>query len=254
MRTDFLNLNGGRRIAYCLTKGACDPGIVFLGGFSSDMEGTKALRLERWAARNRRSFLRFDYTGHGQSSGRFEDGCIGDWSADAFDAIQQLTSGPQLLVGSSMGGWIALLLARRRPEKILALVGIAAAPDFTDDFERNILTQEQLREIAENGKVEMPSEYSDEPTVITRRLLQDGQRNFVLNAPLSLPFPVRLLQGTADDDVKPSTAVRLLNHAQGPDIRLTLVKDADHRFSNERCLKLIEDTVASLLAARPATA
>ena len=250
MRADCLNLSRGRRIAYCHSKGSADPGIVFLGGFGSDMEGTKALHLERWAATRGRSFLRFDYTGHGQSSGRFEDGCIGDWSADAFDAIQQLTSGPQLLVGSSMGGWIALLLARRCPEKIMALVGIAAAPDFTDDFERNRLTQRQLWEITETGQVELPSEYSDKPTVVTRKLLRDGPRNFVLNSPLILPFPVRLLQGTADEDVEQSTAVRLLNHADGPDMRLILVKDADHRFSNERCLKLIEETVASLLAAQ----
>ncbi len=251
MRADCLKLSRGRRIAYCRSHGSSDPGIVFLGGFGSDMEGTKALRLERWAAKRGRSFLRFDYTGHGQSSGRFEDGCIGDWSADAFDAIQKLTSGPQLLVGSSMGGWIALLLARRCPEKIMALVGIAAAPDFTDDFERNRLTQEQLREVTDTGKVELPSEYSDQPMVVTRKLLQDGPRNFVLNAPLCLPFPVRFLQGTADEDVEQSTAIRLLNHAEGPDMRLVMVKDADHRFSNERCLKLIEDTVASLLATAP---
>ena len=253
MPASCLNLNRGRRIAYCLTKGSSGPGIVFLGGFCSDMEGTKALHLERWAAKRGKSFLRFDYTGHGLSSGRFEDGCIGDWTADAFDAIQQLTAGPQLLVGSSMGGWIALLLARRCPEKIMALVGIAAAPDFTDDFENNRLTPKQLREIFKTGKVEVPSEYSSQPTVVTRKLLRDGRRNFVLNAPLSLPFPVRLLQGTADGDVDQTTAIQLLNHAQGPDMRLILVKNADHRFSNARCLELIEETVASLLAARPET-
>jgi pimeloyl-ACP methyl ester carboxylesterase len=246
----FLDTAQGRRIAYHRTSGS-GPGVVFLGGFRSDMEGTKALHLETWARRTGRAFLRFDYSGHGQSSGRFEDGAIGDWAADAEAAITALTEGPQLLVGSSMGGWIALLVARRLPERIAGLVGIAAAPDFTAAMEAEF-TEQDRRSLAERGLLERPSDYAATPYTFTRRLFDDGRRNLVLAAPLRLPFPVRLLQGTADTDVAPDVALRLMNHADGPDIRLTLVKDADHRFSTPACLALIEASIGEILAA-PAT-
>ena len=226
----------GRRIAHHSRPGS-GPGVVFLGGFRSDMTGTKAGFLQDWADRQGRAFVRFDYSGHGQSSGRFENGCIGDWLADAA-AVLAAVPGPQVLVGSSMGGWIALLLARAMPNRIAGLVGIAAAPDFTEDSLWAQFTPAQRAELA-CGHVSLPSEYSAEPTVITRRLIEDGRDNLVLRAPLRLPFPVRLLQGTADLDVPVSVALRLLDHASGPDIRLTLVKGADHRFSTEACLAMI---------------
>ncbi len=235
----------GRRIAYHLTPGA-SPGVVFLGGFRSDMAGTKALHLETWATRTGRAFLRFDYSGHGQSSGRFEDGAIGDWAEDAVAAIGALTDGPQILVGSSMGGWIALLVARRLPGRLAGLVGIAAAPDFTADMESEF-TEEDRESLAERGVLERPSDYAPEPYTFTRRLFEDGRQNLVLATPLHLPFPVRLLQGTADTDVDPAVALRLLNHATGPNIRLTLVKDADHRFSTPECLALIEASIEDIL-------
>ena len=202
------------------------------------MTGTKALWLAEWARARGRAFLRFDYRGHGASSGDFLDGAIGDWADDAADAVARLTHGKQILVGSSMGGWIALLLARRIPEQVAALVGIAAAPDFTEDMWAR-MDEGQQRELMEAGRIEQPSDYSDEPTVITRRLIEDGRNQLVLRAPLKLPFPVRLLQGTADADVLPSVALRLLDHIDCPDARLTLVKDADHRFSGPRELALI---------------
>ncbi len=202
------------------------------------MTGTKALWLAEWARARGRAFLRFDYRGHGASSGDFLDGAIGDWADDAADAVARLTQGKQILVGSSMGGWIALLLARRIPEQVAALVGIAAAPDFTEDMWAR-MDEGQQRELMEAGRIEQPSDYSDEPTVITRRLIEDGRNQLVLRAPLKLPFPVRLLQGTADADVLPSVALRLLDHIDCPDARLTLVKDADHRFSGPRELALI---------------
>ncbi len=242
---EYLDLDGGRRIAYFRTVGR-EPGLVFLGGFSSDMDGTKALFLESWAMRQGRSFLRFDYTGHGRSSGRFEDGCISEWSDDAFDTIAALTEGPQIFVGSSMGGWISLLLARRCPDRFHGLVGIAAAPDFTDNFRKNRLTKEQLEKVEQSGVVQIPSDYEDQPFTITKKLLDDGEQNFVLESPLHASFPVRFLQGTADADVDQSTAVRLLNHIEGPDIQLLLVKDADHRFSDQRCLNLLLRTVELL--------
>jgi pimeloyl-ACP methyl ester carboxylesterase len=236
----------GRRIAHHRTPGA-GPGVVFLGGFRSDMEGTKALHLEAWARATGRAFLRFDYSGHGRSSGRFEDGAIGDWAEDAVAAVTALTEGPQILVGSSMGGWIALLLARRLPGRVAGLVGIAAAPDFTAAMEA-AFTEADRRSLAERGVIERPSDYAPEPYGFTRRLFEDGRRNLVLSAPLHLPFPVRLLQGTADTDVEPAVALRLLDHAAGPDIRLTLVKDADHRFSTPQCLALIEASIEDILA------
>jgi pimeloyl-ACP methyl ester carboxylesterase len=245
----FLDTPQGRRIAHHRTPGA-GPGVVFLGGFRSDMEGTKALHLEAWAKRTGRAFLRFDYSGHGQSSGRFEDGAIGDWAEDAMAAITALTEGPQILVGSSMGGWISLLVARRLPGRIAGLVGIAAAPDFTAAMEAEF-TEGDRQSLAERGILERHSEYAPTPYTFTRRLFEDGRRNLVLAAPLHLPFPVRFLQGTADTDVEPAVALRLLNHATGPDIRLTLVKDADHRFSTPECLTLIEASIGEILTALP---
>lgn len=239
----------GRRIAYHRTDGR-GPGVVFLGGFKSDMEGTKALFLQDWAARTGRAFLRFDYSGHGQSSGAFLDGAIGDWFEDALAAISALTTGPQVLVGSSMGGWISLLVARAIPERVAGLVGIAAAPDFTEDSMWAGFTPEQRAALARDGRVVLPSDYDPAGYVITRRLIEEGRGRLVLRAPLNLPFPVRLLQGTADTDVPPAVALRLLAHATGPDIRLVLVKGADHRFSSPDCLSLIETTVEEVLDAQ----
>ena len=239
-----------RSIAYVRTAGQ-GPGVVFLGGFKSDMTGTKALYLQDWAARQGRAFLRFDYSGHGQSSGDFLDGCIGDWAQDALEVVQAQTTGPQILIGSSMGGWIALLVARAMPDRIAGLVGIAAAPDFTEDSIWAGFTPDQRRALAEQGQVDLPSDYSDAPYTITRRLIEDGRRHLVLRAPLDLPFPVRLLQGTDDTDVPPAVALRLMDHATSPDLRLTLVKGADHRFSTPECLALIGSSVDDLV--RPQT-
>ncbi|MFN3822602.1 MAG: alpha/beta hydrolase [Pseudorhodobacter sp.] len=234
---EFLATPEGRRIAFHRTPGE-GPGVVFLGGFKSDMQGTKALYLEEWARDQGRAFLRFDYSGHGESSGDFAQGCIGDWAQDALRAIAALTEGPQVLVGSSMGGWIALLVARALPDRVAGLVGIAAAPDFTLSMEAEF-TDDQHRELVETGRVERPSDYSDAPYVITRRLIEDGRDRQVLDRPLHAAFPVRLLQGTADTDVPPAVALRLLDHVDGPDCRLTLVKGADHRFSSPDCLAMI---------------
>ncbi len=234
----------GRRIAYHVQRGA-GPGIVFLGGFKSDMQGTKALHLQDWAIRQGRAFLRFDYSGHGHSGGAFIDGCISDWAADAAAVIAAATQGPQILVGSSMGGWIALLLARAMPERVAGLVGIAAAPDFTQGI-WDALPEDQRALLLRTGQIEQPSDYADAPYVITRRLIEDGRMQQVLASPLHLPFPVRLLQGTADTDVLPSVALRLFDHVKGGDIRLTMVKGADHRFSTPDCLAMVTAAVAEM--------
>lgn len=242
MAHDFLPLPDGRRIAYSRRAGR-GPGVAFLGGFRSDMTGTKAAHLQDWAARQGRAFLRFDYTGHGASSGTFEEGCVGDWARDAADALARLTDGPQILVGSSMGGWIALLLARRPGLRIAGIVGIAAAPDFTEDSMWAGFDARQRDLLQTQGRVEIPTEYADAPYVITRRLIEDGRDQLVLRSPLELKAPLRLLHGAADADVDVSVALRLLSHAQAPDLRLTLVKGADHRFSAPGNLDLIARTI-----------
>jgi len=203
----YLDTPQGRRLAYHRTEGA-GPTVVFLGGLRSDMEGTKALHLEAWARREGRAFLRFDYSGHGQSSGRFEEGCIGDWAEDTTAVLGTLVEGKLVLVGSSMGGWQALLAARAAPERLSGLVTIAAAPDFTEDGMWADFTEAQRSEVMDQGRT-------------------------------ALPCPTRMLQGTDDADVDMSVALRLLAHAEGVDIRLTLVKGADHRFSSPDCLDLI---------------
>lgn len=241
----FLETPGGRRLAYHRLEGE-GPCIVFLGGLKSDMQGTKAVHLEAWARSQGRAFLRFDYSGHGESSGAFTDGCIGDWAQDTLAAVTALTDGPILPVGSSMGGWQALLLARRLPERIAGLVTIAAAPDFTEDGYWASFTDAQKQQLDTEGQVELPSDYM-EPYVITRRMIEDGRDQLVLRSALNLPFPTRFLQGTADTAVSVATAVRLLEHAQGPDMELKLVKDADHRFSDDKCLKLMVDALTEVL-------
>jgi pimeloyl-ACP methyl ester carboxylesterase len=224
------------------------PGVVFLGGFRSDMGGTKAIYLEDWARRNGRAFLRFDYTGHGESSGTFVEGCIGAWARDAQDALQNLTDGPQVLVGSSMGGWISLLIARAMPEKVAGLVGIAAAPDFTENGMWAGMDEATRAQLLSEGQIEEPSEYSDEPYIITAKLIEDGRNQLVLNTPLPLPCPVRLLHGTADQDVPMDWPLRLLDHAECVDMRLTLIKGADHRLSGPDELSAIAAAVEEVTA------
>lgn len=237
-KSKFFKTASGRRLAYEQQEGE-GPGVVFLGGFKSDMQGSKAQYLAAWAAKNDRAFLRFDYSGHGQSSEDFTEGCIGDWAADAQEIITALTIGPQVLVGSSMGGWIALLLARAVPAKVHGLVGVAAAPDFTEDSMWGGFDDEQRASIMSDGQIVLPSEYEGSPYIITRRLIEDGRNQLVLRAPMELPFATRFLQGTADEDVDTTVAFRLLEHVTGDNIRLTIVKGADHRFSTPECLALI---------------
>jgi pimeloyl-ACP methyl ester carboxylesterase len=245
---NYYNTPQGRKIAYYQTSGE-GIGVVFLGGFKSDMAGTKAVFLQDWARKNNRPFLRFDYSGHGESSEEFVNGCIGDWKQDAIEIISSLTQGPQILVGSSMGGWISLILCKEIPNKICGLVGIAAAPDFTEDSMWASFTKIQQDQIEKNGYLELPSEYDDGPYIITKKLIMDGRNQLVLKNPLKINFPCRFLQGTADQDVDISVALNLINHIKGSDIRLTLVKDVDHRFSNPSNLNLIIKTIHSVTKA-----
>lgn len=220
------------------------PGVVFLGGFNSDMAGTKAEFLAGWCEARGTPFLRFDYSGHGASGGRFEDGTIGRWAEDAATVIQALTAGPQVLVGSSMGGWIALLLARRMA--VRALVGIAPAPDFTEDLMWAGFTDDQRAAIERDGVWMRPSEYGA-PYPITRALIEDGRRHLLLRGSLAVEAPVRILQGQQDPDVPWDHALRIGKALAGTDLRIHLIKDGDHRLSRPQDLALLGETLAPLL-------
>ncbi len=225
------------------------PGVVFLGGFNSDMTGTKAKALDGFCAARGQAFLRFDYSGHGTSGGAFADGTIGRWAADAACVLDALTEGPQVLVGSSMGGWIALLLAARlRPARVAALVGIAAAPDFTARIAEG-LSAEARAAIARDGVWHRPSAYGD-PYPITRALLEEGRDHLLLpTPPIPIAVPVRLLHGQRDPDVPWELALRVAAAVAGPDVQVILVKDGDHRLSRPEDLALLTRTLAPLLGA-----
>lgn len=235
----------GPEIAYRRAAGTA-PGLVWLGGFRSDMEGGKATALHAWAEAQGRAFLRFDYSGHGASSGRFEDGGIGSWTTDALSVLDHLTEGKQILVGSSMGGWIALNLALARPERVSGLLLIAPAPDFTARLEMD-MGDAARRELQERGVWLMPTgDPAFGPTPITRALIEDGPEHFVLGkGPIAVMAPIRILQGMKDADVPWRGTVDLVDCLAGEDVALTLVKDGDHRLSRPqdvaRMLAMAED-------------
>jgi pimeloyl-ACP methyl ester carboxylesterase len=232
---------GADSIAYHRHPGRA-PGIVFIGGFRSDMTGTKATFLEDLARQRGQAFLRFDHFGHGQSSGRFEDATVSRWGTDMVTVLDQLTEGPQILIGSSMGGWVMLLAARARPQRIHALIGIAPAPDFTRRLMWRRFSDAQRTALMRDGIIHIPSDYG-EPAPITRALIEDGDRCTVLDAPIALDRPVRLLHGMADPDVPYQHSFEILERLTGGDVRLTLVKDGDHRLSRDQDLKLLADTI-----------
>lgn len=226
----FLDTEHGTRIAYHRLEGHL-PGIVFLGGFASDMTGTKALALEAFAREHGRAFVRFDYQGHGQSSGRFEDGTIGRWSRDAIAVLDHLTEGPQVLVGSSMGGWIMLLAALARSGHVAGLLGVAAAPDFTEDLMWATMTAEQRRAVMEAGVFYEPSPYG-ESLPITRRLIEEGRSHLLMRGPIPLACPIRLIHGMDDHDVPWRVSLDLQERVQSEDVEIVLVKHGDHRLSD----------------------
>lgn len=238
----------GDRLAYGKLGGA-QPGVVFLPGFRSDMQGAKALALREHCAATGRALLRFDYSGHGASDGRFEDGTIGQWAADAIAVLDALTEGPQLLVGSSMGGWIALLMARARPHRVAGFLGLAPAPDFTETLMWPTFTAAQRAEIMQRGVLHLPSQYG-EPTPITRALIEDGKRQKVLGAPIPIGGPARILQGMRDPDVPWQHALRVVEAIAGEDVRLHLIKDGDHRLSRPEDLRLLTQTLDQMLEGR----
>ena len=247
---DILVTNEKRSIAYVKhyhSEPKSGLGVLFLGGFRSDMSGTKVSYLEEWCLNNKYNFLKFDYSGHGQSSEDFEAGCLSDWSSDACAVLDQLTTGSQILVGSSMGGWISLLLGKERPERIAAFIGIATAPDFTENSMWSNFDEKERNELVARGKIEIETDYSPEPYIVTKKLIEDGRSNLIMNRELEAPYPVRLLQGMRDTDVDFSTAIRLSEHINHDDVEVTLVKHADHQFSSVYCLELLKLKIESFL-------
>ena len=243
----ILTREDGASIAYHYTSGK-SPGIIFLPGFRSDMNGTKAKNLETFCNQRGNAFLRFDYQGHGQSSGDFNDGTIGEWASDAIRALDQLTEGPQVLVGSSMGSWIMLLVARARPERIAGLLGLASAPDFTEDLVQKKLSDGEKNKLKENGYVLIRNKYiSDGSYRINKRLLEDGRAQLVLQEPLKIDVPVRLIHGINDQEVPWSTSTRIMEIVTSNDIELTLVKAGEHRLSENVDLERMRQLLDTLL-------
>lgn len=242
----ILRTDEGAEIAYHRLPGRA-PGIIFLGGFASDMTGTKARALEAFAHARGHAFIRFDYQGHGQSSGRFEDGTIGQWTRDALAVLDGLSDGPQVLVGSSMGGWIMLLAALARRERVAGLVGIAAAPDFTEDLIWQTLDAEARRQIERDGLYRMPSD-EGEPLPLTRRLIEEGRSHLLLQGRIPLTCPVRLLQGMDDADVPWRWALKLQASLESEDVDAILLKGGDHRLSEPRALDRLRLELDRLLA------
>ena len=245
MPPEYLETRSKRMLAFHKTEGTA-PTVVFLGGFKSEMSGTKALHLEDWAKRTGNSYLRFDYSGHGVSSGVFSEGCIGDWADDAEEIIQRTTDGPLILIGSSMGGWISYLMAQRITRRIAALITIAAAPDFTEDGFWTQFSDQQKSEVAENNITFLASEYG-EPYPITRRLIEDGRNHLILRSPFQVDFPVRMLQGDQDQSVTRETALRLFDHMEGGDIHLSFLKGGNHSLSSPENLAVLESHLNILI-------
>ncbi|MEM1192955.1 MAG: alpha/beta hydrolase [Pseudomonadota bacterium] len=242
--TQFLDGPHGR-LAYAHCAGV-SPGLVWLGGFRSDMRGSKAEFMEDWARKNGRASLRFDYSGHGESDGDFADGTIGQWASDAAHILTTLTDGPQILIGSSMGGWIAMLLAQRHPDRVAGMVLIAPAPDFTEALMWPGMDEATRQTLLTDGRIETPSAYSNEPEVITRALIEDGRKHLVLDGTIPVSGPVRILQGMRDEDVPWAHALRVVDCLDSDDIDCTLVKDGDHRLSSGRDLDRLGRTLTEI--------
>jgi pimeloyl-ACP methyl ester carboxylesterase len=235
-----------------LREGAA-PGVFWLGGFKSDMQGTKAVALDAWAAQAGRACLRFDYSGHGESGGAFTDGTIGRWLEESAAVFERFARGPQVLVGSSMGGWMALLLARELRQRAVAgsklagMVLIAPAADFTEELMWKKFSPEVKRQIETTGSWQRPSDYSPEPYVITRGLIEDGRKHLLLGGLIETGCPVRILQGVQDPDVPWQHAMELSSRLARDDVVMTLVKDGDHRLSRPEDIERLIAAVNAMI-------
>jgi len=240
-----LNCNNDIEIAYHQIPGEL-PGVIYLSGYMSDMSGTKALYLENLCKQLGHAFLRFDYQGHGASSGHFEAGTIGLWKNDVLAVLDELTEGPQILVGSSMGGWLMLLAALQRPDRVAGLLGIASAPDFTEDLVEK-LEPAQQKALENDGICYVPSTYGDKPYPFTKQLVSDGKQHHILGNSIPLHCPIRLIHGSNDTHVLWRQSLRLMEGVESPDTLLTLIKNGDHRLSSESDLHILGTTLKELL-------
>ncbi len=244
---DFLDINDNQRIAYHKIDGQ-KPGIIFLCGHGSDMQGTKSIYMENWARTHGHGFIRFDYRGHGASDGNFLDLAISDWTADALAVIDHLTVGPQILVGSSLGGWIMLNAACRRPERIAGLIGIAAAPDFTKELIWDTLDKDAQSAMKQSGFLSVPNPYADEPVIYPYHLVEDGAAHLHLQGDtIKITAPVRLLHGMQDEEVPWQVASRIMEKLASDDVLLHLDKNATHRFSEPAQLDMLGQTITDLV-------
>ena len=245
---EFLIRDDAPDLAYIKTEATPEmagaPAIMFLGGFRSDMEGTKAIYFEKTCKERGQAYIRFDYRGHGQSKGKFEEACIGEWTQDALDILERCTSGPVILVGSSMGGWIALLIALQQAEHVQAIIGLATAPDFTKWMEAG-MSEDQKEFLRVQGYFELLNDYGN-PYIITQKLLEDGRRHSLLDGTININIPVRLIQGMKDADVEWQTAHRIKNAVSGTDVQVFLLEDADHRLSSPKQLEMINGVICDL--------
>jgi pimeloyl-ACP methyl ester carboxylesterase len=242
----FLKRKNLPALAYHRLEGN-GPGIVFLGGFRSDMTGSKACALADFCAERGQAFVRFDYRGHGQSEGEFAEGTIGKWKQDATDILTKLTSGPQILIGSSMGGWLALLLALDKPRRVAGLIGIAAAPDFTENLMWDQLTAQQKKRIETQGSVIVPSAMGD-TYPITRELIEDGRAHLLLpHRHLPIDCPVRLIHGMNDADVPWEVSLAINEKVTTKDVKLFLVDGGDHRLSGEKDIARMHRVIQKML-------
>jgi pimeloyl-ACP methyl ester carboxylesterase len=247
MDADFLTLPD-RRLAYQRIDGLHGrPSLVFLGGYASDMAGIKANFLAENCAKAGFSFLRFDYRGHGQSGGDFKGGTVGAWFEDTCAVFDQLAKGPQIVVGSSMGGWLALMLAMKMPERVKALIGIAAAPDFTEDLMWEKFTPKQRAQLKRDGMITDETAPPDQRAPVTMTLIEEARKHLLLRAPMKIICPVRLLQGVHDAEVPWQHAMRIMEKIMHDDVRLTLIKDGDHRLSRPQDLQLLWKVVEGLV-------
>ena len=237
-------------VAFRRQPGAA-PGVVWLGGYKSDMLGTKAETLAAWTKQQGRAFLRHDYSGHGESGGAFADGTISRWLVQSLAVFDRFTEGRQVLVGSSMGAWIALRMAQELrkagADRVAGLVLLAPAPDFTAELVEPQLTDRQKKALAENGYFEEPSEYSDEPYIYTRALIEDGRTNLVMTGPIDTHCPVHILQGLADPDVPPAHALKLASLLPADDVTLSLIPEGDHRLSRPQDLDMLVGAVEAMV-------
>lgn len=272
----FFTKPTGEKLAYMQAKRKA-PHFVFLPGFKSDMSGSKAVAVEAWCEEQNLSYTRFDYRGHGQSDGAFLDGCIGDWLDDVLDILDHVVAEPCILIGSSMGGWIALLAALKRPAQIQALVGIAAAPDFTERLMWQAFSEAQKQQLTAEGVVYLPSCYGEEDYAITKKLIDDGREHLILSprpasprawdaasradgslgllaSPvtnmtegINITCPIRLLHGMADEDVPWQISCEVAQQVASDDVQVHLLKNAGHRMSEPEQLALLMDTLSGLV-------